>query len=364
MDAESSELSPDGQSVDGRFAPTGSGWRHVLPVQSRGRPGDVRRRCKLVGAFAFGLLAICVSADAQPPSKTPRIGFLGMDSQMQAQRIAAFRHGLRALGYVENQTIVVEYRWAEGRFDRLPALASELAKLKVDVIVTAAPPSVRAAQRATTTIPIVMSVHDPIGMGFAASFARPGGNITGLAFQDSDLSTKRLDLLRELIPDLARVALLWNQEGGGSTSVQAVESAARALGLQVLLLEVREPADFAPAVAKAKSWGAQAMLQHASPFITRHRAMLLPMLSASRMPATCELREYVVEGCLMTYSADINLIFRRMADFVHRILKGANPAELPIEQPREFELVINEQTARALGLTIPPSLRLQAELIQ
>ena len=362
MRIKANVLSPDGRCVDRRFAATGNRWLHVFSAHSRARLAAVRRHYELIGALAFGLLAVSISAHAQP-SKTPRIGFLGMDSQMQAQRVAAFQAGLRALGYIENQTIFVEYRWAEGRFDRLPELALQLANLNVDVIVTAAPPSVRAAQRATTTIPIVMSVHDPVGMGFAKSFARPGGNITGLAFQDSDLSTKRLDFLRELVPNLARVAVLWNQEGGGLTSVRAVESAVRSRGLQVLLLEVREPADFARAMAKAKSWDAQAMMQLASPFITKHRAILLPMLSASRMPATCELREYVVEGCLMTYSVDLSLVFHRMADFVHRILKGANPAELPIEQPREFELVINQETARALGLAISPSLRVQAELI-
>ena len=155
--------------------------------------------------------------------------------------MAAFQDELRKYGYVDGRTVAIEYRWAEGRFDRLPELAAELAALNVDVIVTAAPPSVRAAQRATTTIPIVMSVHDPIGMGFANSLAHPGGNITGVAFQDSELSTKRLDLLRQAVPNLTRVAVLWNKEGGGDATVQAVEIAARTLGMQVLVLEVKEP---------------------------------------------------------------------------------------------------------------------------
>jgi len=313
------------------------------------------KRWRLVGGLACGLLGMSLSVEAQRSATTPRVGFLGMDSQMQAEWLAEFQDGLRALGYVDGRNIIIEYRWAEGRFDRLPALASELVALKVAVIVTAAPPSVRAAQHATTTIPIVMSVHDPVGMGFAQSLARPGGNITGVAFQDAELSTKRLDLLRESVPRLTRIALLWNKEGGGTAAVQAVEAAAHGLGLQMLNLEIREPGDFAIAVASAKSWGAQGLVQLASPFITKNRAILLDLLGANRIPATCEMRRYVVEGCLMTYSASLKALFRRMAYFVDRILKGASPADLPIEQPTKFELVINLRTAKALGLTIPPS---------
>jgi putative tryptophan/tyrosine transport system substrate-binding protein len=199
---------------------------------------------------------------------------------MQAEWLAAFRDELRQRGYVDGQTIVIDYRWAEGRFDRLPELASELVALKVNVIVTAAPPAVRAAQRATATTPIVMTVHDPVGMGFVESLAHPGGNITELAFQDDEWSQKRLELLRQTVPGLARVAVLWNQAGGGSSAVRAVEAAARALGLQVLALEVREPGDFATAIASAKSWRAQGLAQLASPFITKNRATLLELLAS------------------------------------------------------------------------------------
>ena len=279
---------------------------------------------------------------------------------MQAPRIDAFKQGLSDLGYVEGKNVVIESRWAEGRFDQLPALAAELAALNVDVIVTAAPPAVRAAQQATKTIPIVMSVHDPVGMGFAGSLAHPGGNITGVAFQDSELSTKRLDLLRQIVPNFTRVAILWNREGNGDAAVQAVENAARAKGLQVLVLEVKAPGDIATAVAAAKKWGAQGVLELASPLFTKNRRILLDHLNASSLPATCEMREYVVDGCLMTYSADINLMFRSLAYFVARILKGAKPADLAIEQPREFEFVINETTARNLGLIIPNAVRVQA----
>ena len=317
-------------------------------------------RWTFLGLVTGVLLAVSPAVDAQRPATMPRVGFLGMDSQMQAVRLAVFLDELRTLGYVEGRNIAIVYRWAEGRFDRLPELAVELVELKVDVIVTAAPPSVRAAQRATTAIPIVMTAHDLVGMGFVGSLVHPGGNITGLAFQDSELATKRLDLLRQAVPNFTRVAVVWNKEGGGVSAVQAVENAARTLGLQVLLLEVRAPDDFANSIASAKAWGAQGVVQLSSPFITKHRRILLELLSANRLPATCELREYVVEGCLMTYSASLDAIFRRLAHFVDRILKGANPADLAIEQPREFEFVINQKTANTLGLTMPSILLVQA----
>jgi putative ABC transport system substrate-binding protein len=317
-----------------------------------------RRTC--IGLLASAVLAVPLAVEAQRPPAMPRIGFLGMDSHMQAARLGAFQEGLRALGYVEGRNIVIEYRWAEGRFERLPDLAAELVALKVDVIVTAAPPSVRAAQRATTTIPIVMTVHDPVGMGFVGSLAHPGGNITGLAFQDLELSTKRLDLLRQAVPNLVRVAILWNEAGGGIGSVQAVETAARALGLQARVFEVRELGDMATAIAAAKAWGAQGLIQMASPFFTKNRRILLDLLIANHFPATCELRDYVVDGCLMTYSANLTEIFRGMASFVDRILKGAKPADLAIEQPREFEFVINQKTAQSLGLNVPSLLLVQA----
>ena len=311
------------------------------------------------GVLAITSLVAAFWLRSNESKAVPRIGILGMDSAMQAKRVEVFANALRALGYVEGKNVVVEYRWAEGHFDRLPALASELVAAKVDVIVTAAPPAVRAAQQATTTIPIVMMVHDPVGMGFAKNLARPGGNITGVAFQDAELSTKRLSYLREAVPGLVRVAILWNKEGGGTNTIRVVEAAASALGMQTLALEVKEAADFAPAITAAKAWGAQGVIQLASPYITKNRGILLPILIANRMPATCELREYVADGCLMTYSADINGMFRQMARFVDRVLKGAKPAELAIEQPREFQFVVNKKTADALGLTIPRSLEFQ-----
>jgi putative ABC transport system substrate-binding protein len=309
--------------------------------------------------LAAGVALALLAPKARSAEPVQRIGFLGMDSAMQAVRVTAFRDGLAALGYVDGKNIVIEYRWAEGHFDRLPALAAELVRSKVDVIVTAAPPAVRPARQATATIPIVMVIHNPVGQGIVASLARPGGNITGIAFQDAELSTKRLSYLRDAVPGLVQVAILWNAQGGGPETVEAVESAARTLGLQTKAFEVHDVAEFSTAIKAAKSSGAQGLIQLASPFFTLNRKVLIAELAANRMPATCELREYVVDGCLMTYSADLNAMFGQMASFVVRILKGANPADLPIEQPREFQFVINKKTADALGLRIPKSLEIQ-----
>jgi len=274
--------------------------------------------------------------------------------------VAAFRDGLAALGYVDGRNIIIDYRWAEGRFDRLPQLAAELVADKVSIIVTAAPPAVLAAKQATTTIPIVMTIHNPVGMGLAAGLSRPGGNVTGIAFQDAELSTKRLSLLRDVVPGLQRVAVLWNAQGqGGTDTVAVVESAAKELGLQTRAFEVHDVAEFSTAIKSAKDWGAQGLIQVASPFFTLNRKALIAEFSANRMPANCELREYVVDGCLMTYSADLNALFGQMAPFVVRILKGANPAELAIEQPREFLFVVNKKTADALGLKVPKSVEVQ-----
>ena len=316
----------------------------------------------IIIVLALGLCIALVPADAQRPAPVPRIGFLGMDSAMQARFLAAFLDGLRAYGYVDGQTIAIAYRWAEGHFDRLPDLATELVGLPVDILVTAGPPAVRAAQQATTTIPIVVAaMHELVAMGVVASLAKPGGNITGQAFPDTDLSTKRLELLREALPQLSRVAVLWEPMGGGVLAVRAVEDAARALGLQLHVLEVREPHDLAPTVAAAKTGGAQAVLQLTSPFFTKHRKTLLDLLSTHHLPAICEMRMYVVEGCLMTYGVSFDAMFRRAAYYVDRLLKGAKPADLPVEQPTKFELIINLKTAKALGITVPATLLFQAD---
>lgn len=308
----------------------------------------------------LGGLLVASGASAQRSTTLPKVGFLGMDSKLQAPLAESFVKQFASLGWVDGRNVTIVYRWAESRFDRLPALARELVALNVDVIVTAAPPVVRAAHQATTSIPIVMLVHDPVGMGFAESLARPGRNITGVAFQDTELATKRLDYLRQALPGLSRLAVLWNKAGGGFEAVQAVQAAATPLGIQVLALEVQDPPDFTTAIAKAKAWNAGALAQLASPIITMHKGALLELLAANGLPATCERRDYVVEGCLMSYGANYPAMLGRLAYFVDRILKGAKAADLPIELPREFEFVVNEKTAKALGLALPPALLLQA----
>jgi putative ABC transport system substrate-binding protein len=326
----------------------------------------VSRARWLVALLIVGVVAGVFAFVMQRPARIPHIGFLGLDSQMQAGRLGAFKDGLRELGYVEGQNIVIEYRWAEGHFERLPELGLELVALKPDVLVTAAPPAIQALHQATTTIPIVMAAgNGPVELGFVASLAHPGGNITGLAFQDTDLSAKRLDLLQQTVPHLKRLAILWNGMEGRmpEESRRNVEAAARALDLDVLALEMRESADFGTGIAKAKAWGAQGLVQMSSPFITKNRKALVDGLQANALPAMCEARIFVVEGCLMTYSASFDAMFRRAADYVVRILKGANPADLPVEQPRDFEFVINLKAAQALGLTVPSELQLQANEI-
>ena len=311
--------------------------------------------------LAIAMAIAASGAAAQQATKLPRVAFLGMHSQMQAGFVADFLERMRALGYEDGRTVIIDYRYAEGRFERLPALAAELVALKPDVIVTAAPPAVRAVQQATTTIPTIVSMHDPVGGGFAETLARPGRNITGVAFQDSELSSKRMDLLRQLIPNVTKVAVIWNKAGGGVNAVHAVQDAARPMGVEVRALEVIQPAaELADAVATAKSWGAHGIVQLASPLITYNRASMIEAAARHKLPMMCEMRMYVVDGCLATYSASLPAMFARLADYVDRVLRGARADSLPIEQPREFEFVINQKTADALGLAIPQTIRLQA----
>jgi putative tryptophan/tyrosine transport system substrate-binding protein len=322
---------------------------------------------RLIGlavVLAISLTHALLAAEAQP-RHVPRLGVLSIDAIMSPRHVA-FLDELRSLGYLEGRTITIEYRWAEGRQDRLPTLAAELVALPVDILVTTGgAPVVRAAKQATTSIPIVaMIMNEPVETGLVSSLARPGGNVTGHAFEASALSTKQLELLRETVPQLARVAVLWyeggNQEAG---TVRAAQDAARALRIQLQAYEVREPADIVGAVAAAKAWGAQALLQIPSPFFFHQRTTLVALLTAHRIPAMCESRPLVVQGCLMTYAPSFEAMARRTAYYVDRILKGAKPADLPVEQPTKFELVINLKTAKALGLTIPQSVLGRADQI-
>jgi putative ABC transport system substrate-binding protein len=310
-------------------------------------------------AWAVALAMTAVSVCAQTAPAIHRIGYLGLDAGLQGFRFDAFKRRLRDLGYEDGRNLVIVTVWAEGHFERLPALAADLVAQNVEIIVTASPPAVRAAQKASSTIPIVCITHDPVGLGFVDSLAHPGGNITGIAFQDSNLSTKRLEALRSVLPKLDKVGVVWNRAGGGPDAVKAVVDAADKIGISTRVFEIIEPGDLPRAVADAKAWGAQGLLQLASPIISLNRRLFLDALARQRMPASCELRLYVEDGCLMTYSADLTGMFRDMADFTVRVLEGARPADLPLQQPRDFEFLINFTTAHALGLTIPASVRLQ-----
>jgi ABC-type uncharacterized transport system substrate-binding protein len=308
-------------------------------------------------------------ADAQPAAGTRRVGVFPVGSasgsdQFQAL-LKAFRDGMREQGWIEGQTVAFEVRWGEGRVAEFPRIAAELVGLPVEVIVTWGPQGVRAVQQTTDVVPIVMAViHEPVAFGFVKSLARPGGNVTGLAFQDSELGTKRLELLKALLPSLRRVALLWDPGGGGESGVRAVEAAAQRLGLTAQAVAVRRPEDFAPAFAAARRDGAQAVIQLASPFLATHRRRLIELAASHRLPMTCETKLFVAEGCLMAYGPNFVEMSRRAAVFVDKILKGAKPADLPVEQPTNFELTINTKTARSLGMAVPQAVLLRAEVIE
>jgi putative ABC transport system substrate-binding protein len=321
-------------------------------------------RRAFLGTLTGGLLAAPLAGEAQQATKIPRVGVFvpGSPSGDQFQQLRqAFVKGLRDLGWIEGQTVVIEMRWGEGRIDEFPRIASELVALPVDVIVTWGPQVIRAAQQATATVPIVMAVvHEPVAFGFVKSLARPGGNITGLSFQDSELGTKRLELLKTIVPRMRRVALLWDPGGGGEIGVRAMKASAQKLGLATQVLEVRRQEDFGPAFASARNQG-DAVIQIASPFLATYRSRLIELAAAQRLPMTCETKLFVTEGCLMAYGPDFSEMSHRAAAYVDKILKGAKPADLPVQQPTKFELVINLKTAKALGLTIPQSLLQRAD---
>ncbi len=309
-------------------------------------------------------------ATAQPPQKVPRVGYLtpGSPSDLARQRrFEAFRQGLRELGYVEDQNIAIESRRAEGKYDRYSALADDLVRLKVDVIVAVGGRATQDAQQATRTIPIVMSVViDPVGSGLVASLARPGGNVTGLTIMASDLVGKQLELLKEVVPKVSRVALLWNPANPGSApQLRQAEAAARALGVRLQPLEARDPKEIDSAFAAMTRERAGALLILPDAIFGNQRRQIAELAAKRRLPSLLGVGEYAEAGGLMTYSANNLDLERRAATFVDKILKGAKPADLPIEQPSKFELIINLKTAKALGLTIPQSLLLRAdEVIQ
>jgi putative tryptophan/tyrosine transport system substrate-binding protein len=311
------------------------------------------------------LLALSVPAEAQQPAKIPRIGFLAAGSAPTAStRMEAFRQGLRALGYVEGKDIVIEYRNAGSRLDQVPHNAAELVRLKVDVIVTAGPTDTRAAKEATSTIPIVMTQDsDPVGNGFIASLARPGGNITGLSTQYPEISGKRLELLKEIVPTLSYLAVLGNADEPGNAQVlKEIETAADAFRVKLRYLKIRALEDIETASQAARKDRAEAVLVLAGPVLT-WRKQIAELAIKSRLPAIYDRREFVDAGGLMSYGVSVSDLDRRAATYVDRILKGANPTDLPVEQPTKFELVINLKTAKELGLTIPQSVLYRADRV-
>jgi putative tryptophan/tyrosine transport system substrate-binding protein len=312
------------------------------------------------------LFALCSSALAQQPTKVPRIGYLtGASPSSMSARTEAFRQGLRELGYVEGKNIVIEWRFAEGKLDRLPALAAELVRLKVDVIVSGGPGATRPAKEATNTIPVVMTFDsDPVGNGFVGSLARPGSNITGLATLAPELSGKQLELLKEIVPKLSRVAVLGSSTNpGNAQTLKETELAAGALGVRLQHLDIRSPTDIKPAFREASKGHANALLVLGSPVLASQPTQFADLAVKSRLPAIYNRSEFVKDGGLMSYGADLADSHRRVATYVDKILKGAKPADLPVEQPTKFELVINLKAAKQIGLTIPPNVLARADKV-
>jgi putative ABC transport system substrate-binding protein len=320
----------------------------------------------VVVGLGLALIAAPRAAEAQPAGKVYRIGYLET-GLVRSRQWEAFRERLRELGYVEGKTVAFETRWADGQIDRLPGLAAELVRLKVDVVVTAGSPAARAAKNTTTSIPIVMATGgDPVGLGLVATLARPGGNVTGLTTLSRELSGKRLEVFREALPRVARMGMLWHR----TSSIDALlrretEEAAQTLGIPLKAHGVDGPDDFDRAFRAIVADRAGGVLVATSSMFLGHRRQLADLALKHRLPTMFAFREYAEAGGLMAYGPNYTELFQRAAGYVDKILRGAKPADLPVEQPTKFELVINAKTTKALGLTIPPSVLLRAdEVIQ
>jgi len=323
-------------------------------------------RTSLIYYLLGFLLLPCINlAEAQPPKKVPQIGFPIVGSASATSgRIEAFRQGLRDLGYIEGQNLIIEYRYAEGKLDRLPELAAELVRLKVDAIFVQSTPAVQAAKKATTTVPIVSVSGDPVGLGLVASLARPGGNVTGLANLTSELAGKRLELLKEVVPRISRVAVLWNPDASSSAlRMRETDAAAASLGIKLQPVEVRAANDFERAFSALKRERADALFPLRSPFISNHVKRIVELAAKNRVPGMYDASEFAEAGGLMSYGTMLADLDRRAATYVDKILKGAKPAELPVEQPTKFEFVINLKAAKQIGLTIPPNVLVRADKV-
>jgi putative ABC transport system substrate-binding protein len=323
-------------------------------------------RRAFIGTVTGALLAAPLAAGAQPAGKVPRVGYAFSRVSSEDQQVwDAMRQGLRELGYVEGQNIALEIRWADGRYERLPALVAELVRLKVDVLVVGTTPGALAAKSATRTIPIVMyAVGDPVGSGLVASLAHPGGNLTGLSLFNKEVSGKRLELLKENLPSISRVAVLTNP-GNPIHAVfwKETQAAAHTLGLQLHAIKIYGPEDFDDAFTAAARGRADALLVFDDSLTLGYRTRLVALAAKHRLPTMYGLREFPDAGGLMSYGPSNFDMYRRTATYVDKLLKGAKPADLPVEQPTKFELVINMNTAKALGLTIPQSLLQRADRV-
>jgi len=317
-------------------------------------------------AFVVTFAMCWVAALAQQPARVPRIGFLGATyASTNAARLEGFRQGLRDLGYVEGKNIVIEYRWGEGKPERVPDFADELVRLKVDVIVTAGPAATRPAHRATSTVPIVMAFdNDPVGSGFVSSLAHPGANITGLSALAPEISGKRLELLKEVVPKVSRVAAFGTStQPGVAQALKEAEVAAAALKVELQYVDVLAPTDIETAFQSAIKRHADAVLVLTSPVIFFRRTQTSGLAAKNRLPVIFPQSEFVEDGGLMSYAPNYPDLFRRAATYVDKILKGAKPADLPIEQPTKFEFIINLKAAKQIGLTIPPNVLARADRV-
>ncbi len=325
----------------------------------------MRKNAALCLTLTLALLAAPLAADAQPPGKVYRIGVLSPGSLGPSPPIEAFRQELRDLGYTEGRNMAIEWRFSGGRLDPLPDLAAELVRLKVDVIFAINTPAVQAAKNATGTIPIVMTrVSDPVRTGLVASLARPGGNITGLTQMSPELTGKRLELIKQALPRVSRVALLWNSANTGHTlQVRETGAASRQLGVRIQILGVQGPNELQSAFDAATRERAGALFVIDDLMISSHQTRILELAAKHRLPVISQFREFVEAGGLMAYGPNNDEMFRRAATYVDKILKGAKAADLPVEQPTRFELVVNLRTAKALGLTIPQSILIRADQV-
>jgi putative ABC transport system substrate-binding protein len=326
-------------------------------------------RRTFLGTLAGGILSVpLASAEAQPAARVARIGYLADDPASGPHLREAFLRGLSDLGYIEGRNLVIEYRYAQGKPERFPGLASELATLRVDVIVAAGTPAARAAKQATSTIPIVFpSSSEPVGNGLVTNFARPGGNATGLTFFTPELVGKSLELLKEVAPRVIRIAALWRPGEFGAGAERdmrkGAEVAAQRLGVQLQFVEARLPDDLVRAFSEMTAAHAEALTVPPNVLFINQRSRIVDLAARSRLPTVFPYREGVDAGGLMSYGPNLRELYRRSATYIDKILKGARPADLPVEQPTKFELVINLRSAKALGLTIPPPLLARADQV-